>query len=71
MENPFLKIDTLSPCIKLCKVDSNEHYCIGCNRSLSEISNWWKYSEDEKRKVLEELKTRILPSDGISETEPE
>jgi hypothetical protein len=26
-----------SPCIKICKLDIKQEYCIGCNRTLQEI----------------------------------
>ena len=35
-----------SPCIKECKLVQGT--CSGCRRSVEEISNWSKYSEQEK-----------------------
>lgn len=43
-----------SPCVKECKL--NQGACSGCKRSIDEIKNWSKYSEQEKDKVLLRLK---------------
>ena len=41
-----------SPCIQICKlIDS---ICIGCFRTTSEITNWTKYTEEEREKVIKE-----------------
>ena len=40
-----------SPCIKVCKYDSEKN-CMGCHRSMDEISNWIFYNDDEKKQVL-------------------
>jgi len=37
-----------SPCIKICRIDENNGYCIGCYRSLSEITGWPKFKTSEK-----------------------
>ena len=49
----------MSPCIKICKINSEE-YCIGCKRSLEEIKNWIRYSDLDKKKIIETLKTRRI-----------
>jgi predicted Fe-S protein YdhL (DUF1289 family) len=46
----------LTPCKNKCRYDDNG--CIDCKRTLVEISNWNKYSEDEKLKIINELYTR-------------
>jgi len=43
----------LTPCKNKCRYDDNG--CIDCKRTLVEISNWNKYSEDEKLKIINEL----------------
>ena len=43
-----------SPCIKICKlIDS---VCVGCFRTTSEITNWTKYTEEEREKVIKEIR---------------
>ena len=46
-----------SPCIKVCKYDIEKN-CIGCHRSMEEISNWILLSDDEKRQVLKNAEKR-------------
>lgn len=45
-----------SPCIKICKLQDN--ICIGCFRTIEEISNWKFMSEIEQQKVLDNIKQR-------------
>ena len=46
-----------SPCIKVCKYDSEKN-CIGCHRSMEEITGWVLYNEDQKRQVLKNANER-------------
>ena len=46
-----------SPCIKLCHRDSNG-VCFGCRRTGEEIGNWSKYSNEEKKAVIEKTYQR-------------
>ncbi|MDX1581479.1 MAG: DUF1289 domain-containing protein [Alphaproteobacteria bacterium] len=45
-----------SPCVGICAVSNG--YCIGCYRTLPEITRWTVLSEDERRAVLNELPAR-------------
>ena len=47
-----------SPCINICRIDKKSGFCIGCNRSLIEISNWSNLSEDKKKQIIFELNLR-------------
>ncbi|MGK0441559.1 MAG: putative Fe-S protein YdhL (DUF1289 family) [Pseudohongiellaceae bacterium] len=47
-----------SPCISVC-VLNNDDICEGCYRSSLEITDWVMYSNDEKREILVECKTRF------------
>lgn len=40
-----------SPCVSVCCLDSDD-VCFGCYRSAQEITDWFHYSNDEKRQVL-------------------
>ena len=31
-----------SPCSKLCVMDEDDRYCLGCKRTLGEIARWGK-----------------------------
>jgi predicted Fe-S protein YdhL (DUF1289 family) len=48
----------LSPCIKVCVMDAQRRFCIGCRRTLQEITGWWTMRDDAKRAVLAELPVR-------------
>lgn len=47
-----------SPCINICKLDKN-NICIGCGRTIEEISNWLKLSNKEKQEVISRLDSKI------------
>ena len=46
-----------SPCIKVCKYDSEKN-CMGCYRSMDEITNWIFYNDEQKKQVLINAKER-------------
>lgn len=48
--------EIMSPCKNICQLDSEGNYCIGCFRSYEEKKTWWKFTKEEKLKILEELK---------------
>jgi predicted Fe-S protein YdhL (DUF1289 family) len=33
--------------------------CVGCGRTLAEIGNWSRYSEDERRAIMDSLPARL------------
>jgi predicted Fe-S protein YdhL (DUF1289 family) len=43
-----------SPCINICRIEGN--VCVGCNRTLNDITDWYKLSDDEKQEILDRLK---------------
>lgn len=47
-----------SPCVSLCKMDSERRYCMGCMRTIPEIVAWSKADDDFKRAVWAELPGR-------------
>lgn len=46
-----------SPCLDICQYDDDQ-VCIGCKRTKFEAKNWWRFTDEEKLKVLENIKTR-------------
>lgn len=46
-----------SPCIKVCKYDE-DNICMGCYRTMDEITGWLFMSEEQKIKSLSEAKER-------------
>jgi predicted Fe-S protein YdhL (DUF1289 family) len=47
-----------SPCIGICKLENN--VCVGCLRTIDEISNWTIYDTTEKLQIMSRIyKKRI------------
>lgn len=46
-----------SPCIKVCRIDPDSGYCLGCGRTLAEIGRWTQFSDAERRVLM----ARVLP----------
>lgn len=48
----------MSPCQKICQLDSNMWYCTTCFRTVNEISNWLFYTDDQKCAIMKDLEER-------------
>ena len=48
----------LSPCISICKMDSNTGLCEGCLRTIDEIARWAQMNDNQKRAVWQGLSLR-------------
>jgi uncharacterized protein len=46
-----------SPCVGICCPDEND-VCMGCLRTMQEVTLWWDMSNMEKRELLKVLPTR-------------
>jgi len=53
-----------SPCINICKLDENK-ICIGCYRTLDEIANWTKYTDEEKQNIINQVQNRIQGESNV------
>ncbi|MCG6573479.1 DUF1289 domain-containing protein [Pseudomonas sp. AF32] len=40
-----------SPCVSICSLDDDD-ICIGCQRTVAEITRWSRMNNDERRSVL-------------------
>lgn len=47
-----------SPCLKVCVMRPGAQVCIGCQRSIAEISSWSQMSGDERAAIILELPVR-------------
>lgn len=45
-----------SPCVNICILNPDQ-ICMGCGRSLDEITNWNKYTDEERSEIMKTLKT--------------
>ncbi len=56
--------DRDSPCVHVCLMDYEHGLCIGCYRTLDEITHWINYSPARKKTVLAQIEHRraAMPS---------
>lgn len=47
-----------SPCVRVCVIDPGTGFCIGCQRTLDEISHWVAMSDAERDAVRNALAAR-------------
>lgn len=47
-----------TPCVAVCQIDPKTGFCLGCFRTLKEIAQWGKFSEDQREGLLPELDRR-------------
>lgn len=47
-----------SPCVKLCVVHPEARLCVGCLRSIEEITAWSRMSPAERRAIVANLPAR-------------
>jgi hypothetical protein len=47
-----------SPCVKVCFVDPGEGLCVGCFRTLEELGQWTRYSDEERAAIGKALPER-------------
>ena len=56
-----------SPCINICKMDSVSGLCIGCFRSIDEITVWSRTDDAHRASILAAVAERKLehaPAEG-------
>jgi predicted Fe-S protein YdhL (DUF1289 family) len=51
-----------SPCNKICVMDAEQRYCLGCWRTLAEIAAWGSMTDEEQSAVLARLNERRASS---------
>lgn len=58
-----------SPCTKVCVMDADGRYCLGCKRTLREIAGWGEMSDAERASVMATLSLRRAADPSPSPTE--
>ena len=48
-----------SPCTDVCTMDTDTDWCLGCGRTIGEISNWSAKPPEERRAILSVLPARM------------
>jgi predicted Fe-S protein YdhL (DUF1289 family) len=52
-----------SPCNKVCTMDAEGRFCVGCHRTLEEIAQWGAMTNEQRRAVLARLEARARERD--------
>jgi len=58
MDELWRRDEVDSPCVRTCIVHPTERICVGCLRSIEEITQWTRLSPEERRAILAELPNR-------------
>jgi predicted Fe-S protein YdhL (DUF1289 family) len=54
----FVEEHIASPCTKVCKMDQERKWCLGCLRTVEEITIWSKATALQKRNILADVLQR-------------
>ena len=54
----WMRDEVQSPCVKLCMVRPEERICVGCFRTIEEISTWSRLTPEERKAIMAELPSR-------------
>ena len=49
----------MSICNKICKVDDSNTFCVGCGRTLDEITEWFTAGQERKRAISSLARERV------------
>lgn len=58
MDEIWKRNEVDSPCVKLCVVHPEARICIGCHRTIDEISQWSNMSDEDRSRIKDELPSR-------------
>jgi len=48
-----------SPCVKICTLDARSGLCLGCGRTIDEITRWGAMSAADRDRAMIELPARL------------
>jgi predicted Fe-S protein YdhL (DUF1289 family) len=51
-----------SPCVKICVIHPESRICIGCRRTIDEISGWARLSAEDRLAIVQALPGRMVSS---------
>ncbi len=57
-----------SPCIRICIVDGPTGLCLGCGRTLPEIAQWGRMTDEQRGTIMAGLAERMTQN-GIAPPE--
>ena len=47
-----------TPCIQVCIIDGESGLCLGCHRTLPEVAEWRKLTDERRQAIMVELPAR-------------
>lgn len=53
-----LRMSIASPCVNVCRMNADNTLCVGCHRTLDEIAQWSRASDDAKAAILAAVEKR-------------
>ena len=57
-DDVWARDEPASPCVKICLMHPTEGLCLGCLRTVDEITAWSQLSPEARRAVLSDLPSR-------------
>lgn len=63
-DNIWKRQEVESPCNKICQIHPETRLCLGCARSVEEISEWSRMTPKQRREIMAELPTREAAPTG-------
>ena len=54
----WMRDEIYSPCVKLCVIHPEERLCVGCFRTIEEISNWSRLTHAARADIMADLPGR-------------
>jgi len=58
MDDIWQRDEVESPCVQVCVIHRESGLCMGCYRSINEITRWSNIPSDERRALISELPNR-------------
>ena len=58
MDDIWKRNEVESPCVKLCVIHPEARLCVGCYRSIDEITAWSRMTPEARRDVIADLPAR-------------
>jgi hypothetical protein len=54
-----------TPCVKICTLDARAGLCLGCGRTVDEITRWTLMNASERARVMADLPARLATRDAL------
>lgn len=58
MDEVWMRDEVESPCVKLCVIHPEERLCVGCFRTIEEISSWSRLTQAARSAIIADLPSR-------------